>query len=206
MRIWDTIIKLILKRGHKFDDNQSPDFLIFNEEFTIRVREILKRVKVIDSSWDQTEMVSSGILSIKIHQSYRTYEWRDKKDEPIEGQLLNILTKLEQLALQKKQERIEREACHKQYEEEQAIRKAREVKVATEIREFKKLFETATRWHKSQYLRNYIQEYENYATQTNSLNEEKRKWINWAREKADWYDPFVEKEVDLLKDVDRNKI
>ena len=206
LRLWDALIKLILKRGHKISDSKDSEFLILGEEFTIRVREILKRVKVEDSNWERYEKAGSGILSVKVHKDFRTYEWRNSKKKSIETQLLDIVLKLEDLARKEKQDRIERRKWRKKFEEEQAIKKEREERVATEISNFKKLFETASRWHKSQYLRNYIKEFETYAINTSSLNIEKRDWIEWAREKADWYDPFVEKEVDLLKDIDRESL
>lgn len=204
LRLWDALIKLILKRGHKTSDSKNSEFLILGEEFSIRVREILKRVKVEDSSWERYEKVGSGILSIKIHKDYRTYEWRNSKKKSIETQLLDIVLKLEDLARKEKQDRIERKERRRIFEEEQAIKKEREEMIATEISNFKKLFETASRWHKSQYLRNYIKEFEKHAINTNSLNEYKQNWIEWAMEKADWYDPFIEKEVDLLKDINRD--
>lgn len=205
LRIWDTLIKLILQRGHEISNEKKSEFLIYDEKFQIRVREILKKVKVNDSSWERYEMVGSGILSVKIEGTYPVKEWRDQNIKTLEEQLLSILAKLELLSEKKKQFKIEREAWHREYEEEQAKKKDREEKVAEELNKFKQLFETATRWHKSQYLRNYIKEFEEYAIQSGSLNEDKQKWIEWAREKANWYDPFVESEVDLLKDINRDK-
>jgi hypothetical protein len=41
-------------------------------------------------------------------------------------------------------------------------------------------------------------------THTNS--EELKNWLNWARKKADWYDPFTEAEDQLLCDADRNSL
>ena len=38
------------------------------------------------------------------------------------------------------------------------------------------------------------------------LHSEKKEWINWAKEKADWYDPFVEKDLELLKNIDRDTL
>ncbi len=35
------------------------------------------------------------------------------------------------------------------------------------------------------------------------MDDQKRRWFIWADEKADWYVPFIEKEVKLLKDIDR---
>jgi hypothetical protein len=30
--------------------------------------------------------------------------------------------------------------------------------------------------------------------------------LEWAREKANWYDPFIEAEDDILQNVDREKL
>ncbi|WP_223267241.1 hypothetical protein [Polaribacter sp. IC073] len=62
-----------------------------------------------------------------------------------------------------------------------------------ELSKFESLFLTATRWHKSQYIRNYIQEFEAFIIKSNNLNTKEKEWIDWAKEKADWYDPFIEK-------------
>jgi len=65
---------------------------------------------------------------------------------------------------------------------------------------------TSTRLHKAQYIRSYIEQFEQHAYKTNTLNDEKKEWLEWAREKADWYDPFIEKEVKLLEDLDRDTV
>lgn len=31
-------------------------------------------------------------------------------------------------------------------------------------------------------------------------------WVKWALGKADWYDPLIESEDELLKDVDRETL
>jgi len=82
-------------------------------------------------------MVGSGVLSVKIEDTYPVKEWRDQKTKTLEDQLLSILAKLELLSEKKKQNRIEREAWHKKYEEEEVIKKVREEKVDTEISRFK---------------------------------------------------------------------
>lgn len=206
LRVWNTLIKIILQRGHKISKNKNSEFLIDEEEFTIRVREILKRVKVEDPSWERYEMVGSDIMSIKIGYGYEAKEWRDQKDKKLEDQILNIIAKLEHLAYKKRIKRIERQERWRKIEEEEAIVKAREEKVTNELNNFKQLFETAGRWHRSQYLRNYINEFERHNAKSNSLDSYKRDWIAWAKEKADWYDPFIEKEVDLLSEIDRETL
>ncbi|MBI6117944.1 hypothetical protein [Salegentibacter maritimus] len=206
LRLWNTLIKIILQRGHKISENKNSEFLIDEEKFTLRVREILKRVKVEDSRWERFEMVGSGIMSIKIGHGYGAKEWRDQKDKKLEVQILNIIAKLEHLAYKERTKRIERQEIWEKIEEEEAIKKAREEKVTTELNNFKHLFDTAGRWHRSQYLRNYINEFERHAVESNSLDSHKRDWIAWAKEKADWYDPFIEKEVDLLSEIDRETL
>ena len=31
-------------------------------------------------------------------------------------------------------------------------------------------------------------------------------WLNWARKKADWYDPFVESNDELLSEANKEKL
>ena len=44
------------------------------------------------------------------------------------------------------------------------------------------------------------------AIANNTISEKLKKWIIWARKKADWYDPFIETEDKLLKNVDRESL
>jgi len=52
-------------------------------------------------------------------------------------------------------------------------------------------------------IRAYIQSKEDAARKNNTLNDDLRNWIEWARKKADWYDPHVEAYDDLLNEVSR---
>lgn len=36
-----------------------------------------------------------------------------------------------------------------------------------------------------------------------TISEAQRNWLEWARQKADWYDPFTEREDALLCAVDK---
>ena len=57
-------------------------------------------------------------------------------------------------------------------------------------------------------IRNYIAIVE----ASNSLSPETKEWIEWAKAKADWYDPTVAKEDDLFgnreheKDAEKKKL
>lgn len=64
----------------------------------------------------------------------------------------------------------------------------------------------AARWHKAVNLRNYIDTVEQNAINSGSLSEELQEWLTWARKKADWYDPFIELQDELLSEVDRENL
>lgn len=60
--------------------------------------------------------------------------------------------------------------------------------------------------HKTKNLRNYISEVEAKAIAGNALTEETKTWLIWARKKADWYDPFIEAEDELLNNADKETL
>ena len=64
----------------------------------------------------------------------------------------------------------------------------------------------AARWHEAVNLRNHIKEVEARAKVENVNNEELKSWLEWAKRKADRYDPFTETEDELLHDIDRETL
>jgi hypothetical protein len=48
--------------------------------------------------------------------------------------------------------------------------------------------------------------FEEYALKSNTLDREKEEWLKWAKEKSDRYDLFLEKEVKLLKELNRETL
>ena len=203
----DTLIKLIKKRGHKIKIERGTFIVINDEELKVRLKEFTKRVKIEESnsSWDRYEFIPSGALSFRI-EGYQEKIWRDGKTGRIEDKLSTILATLELRAKKQKEERIEHELQNKLYQEQLAKEKAYKVLKEKELENFNNLFQSATRWHKSQYIRNYINEFKEHSIKTNTLDDAKKEWINWAIEKADWYDPFIDKDVELLEDIDKNTL
>ena len=66
------------------------------------------------------------------------------------------------------------------------------------------MINSSGRWHKSEQLRNYLDTYENNMRERGLLSADIIKKIMWARKKADWYDPFIESEDEVFKDLDRD--
>jgi len=208
LRIMDKIIKLLKLRGHNVIVKENTTYAVVKgEEIKIRLREKLKKVvtKHEKYSWNNTEYITSDILSFKIDE-YPEKEFNDSSNQMLEEQLPKILTKLELVSEKLKKDREERENWQREYrkklEAEEAIKKRK----ITEIENFKKLLRESERCKKAVDLRNYIKQIENNAIRDNNLSEELINWINWANNKADWYDPITRKTDELLNENDINDI
>lgn len=207
LRFMDFLIKLLEKRGHVVKVNGRTEVIIKEQKYNLRLTEKNKRFKrETNYSWNSYDLEPTGLLSLKVDRTYPIKEWSDTKTKALEYKLLDIIAWLEVRAEQDIKQAIETELWHKKYEEERRKEKELQKLKYDELANFEGLFTKATRWHKSQYLRNYIKEFEQYTKNTNTLDAKKEKWIQWAKEKADWYDPFIEKEVDLLNDIDRDTL
>lgn len=41
---------------------------------------------------------------------------------------------------------------------------------------------------------------------SNDFSDEQQNWLAWARKKADWYDPFIGEDHELISEIDRDKL
>lgn len=207
LRFMDTLVKVLEKRGYQVKANNKTEVVIKEQTYSLRLTEKNRRVKrETNHSWDSYDFEPTGNMCLKIDRSYPIKEWSDSKSKFLEERLVDILAWLELRAKRDEQEAIEWAIRHKQYQEQRKREEELQKLKDKELAMFESLFHTATRWHKSQYLRNYIKEFEQYAIKSNTLDLDKEKWIKWAKEKADWFDPFIEKEVELLKGIDRDTL
>ena len=208
----NSFIGVAKKRGHTIafgnDVYHYGDGTYINingEPLKIRVREILKRVPDPNDP-NYTKLTPTGILTFRTGEYSTDKMWRDTEEKLIEEQLLSIFIYLEIKAKKEKEERINRDIQCKKWEEErkqeEELRKRRE----TELLHFKELLETATRWHKAEYLRKFISAIEEKGYGLDFHDDSIKNPLQWARDKADWYDPLVEKEDELLKDVNRDTL
>ncbi|SEG52410.1 hypothetical protein, partial [Flavobacterium urumqiense] len=208
LRIMDKMIKLLKQRGHNVIVKENTTYAVVKgEQIKIRLKEKIKRVITKDEkySWNNTDYVPTGILSFKIDE-YPEKEFNDTINLTLEEQLPKILTKLELVSEQLKKRREDIENRQREYriikEAEEAIKKRK----STEIENFKKLLDESERCKKAVDMRNYIKQIENNAIKDNNLSEKLTNWINWANNKADWYDPITRKEDELLNENNINDI
>ncbi|WP_338359211.1 hypothetical protein [Yeosuana marina] len=211
----NALILLLKRRGHNVEvrtneyltSDNGTKAIINGEAFEICVRENRKRVQVKSeySNWMNTKYVPTGVLTLRIEELYN-HQWADSKTKKLEDKLPNILAYLELRAKKEIEERKRSEKWHKEYQEK--LKKEKELKdrIDNELATFKAVINNSSRWQKSMDLRNYIKVVEKDAIENNKLNEELKAWLKWIKDKADWYDPLIEKEDELFEGIDRDSI
>lgn len=199
------LIILIEEKGYTLDVNNRETFVAKGQDkIRIRFREIQKRIKKNQSSYSYTRPVPSGIVSFKMEMNYAEKEWRDTKSKTLEAFLPEIILSIEVSLKDKKERRISNELQLKEYRLSQKNKELIKKKELKELKEFKSLINSSGRWYKSQNLRNYLDTFEHKSIESNTLSETKKEWLHWARQKADWYDPFIESDDDVFRDIDRD--
>jgi len=208
LKIMDTLVKALKARNHTFKPADFySDACIKEQMIEISLREKTSRIKKeTQNGWgNMYDYKENGLLIIKIDKSYRCKEFIDGK-LPLEKQLSLIIASLEILAIK---ELEWKEECRIRREEEERKKKLRlefEKRQDEDLKAFRETLNKAERWHKAKNLRNYINEVESKAIACNNLTEETQTWLTWARKKAEWYDPFIESNDELLNEINKETL
>lgn len=202
---WDTLIKCLRSRGHDvFIRYHETRAVLGDFDFKILLRERTKREPFKDGNYERTRHISTGILYFQVY-NYPSREWKDGKLS-LGEQISRIIAHLELAAKEKAEIRLINQRLENERKEKEKIQREFEMRQEEDLSEFKKILDKAERWHKTVNLRNYINELELKALNSQAFTTELKSWLEWARKKADWYDPFIEAEDELLKKVDRKTL
>jgi hypothetical protein len=207
LKLMDTLLKLFEKRGYTVVVSNYTKITVNGQSYGIRLAERYKRVKHENAyGREESEMVATGLLCLKLDTYVTIKEWLDTKAKPLEDKLLEILAWIELKA--KKDNEPYLEAPIWQENDEKIIFQDISLKNQNELEleKFKDLLAMATRWQKAQYLRSFIKELESKNLKLPIKFERLEDGIEWAKEKADWYDPLIEQEDDLLQNIDRDTL
>ena len=171
------------------------------QEIEIDMREVMKITKVkkeYGSSLNkiteyERKLIPTGVLRLEIKNYWNNGTTRivkDNKKQKLEDQLNLFIICIYRVINYD----INR---HRKWEEENRIQvekeKARNLILKQKKLEKEKtehLFQMAEQWHKTELVRNFIIELENKLINENTLTDEKKDWIKWAKEKADALDPL----------------
>jgi hypothetical protein len=200
----DGLIKLLQARGHKIKVDAEGSYAVVNEEqIKISFKEQLKKVMVnIIPNWPSREYHANGILSFRIE---KVRHWTDEKS-PLDKQLAQILAQLEIESIVLKERKLRWQRQHEEWQEKERIQQKIIQQKEKEVSNFKNLLHEANRWHQTTLIRNYINGIEAEALKNNTYTNELQNWLDWARKKADWYDPQINMEDVLFKDIDKETL
>ncbi len=119
---------------------------------------------------------------------------RETDKVKLEDKLGDIIIKLYEQSEEVKVERLAREERERKYqEEEERKEKIRNAK-KNEAQKVKELLNLAEDYRIAYEIRNYI----NAISSQDNLSNEMKDWIKWASKKADWFDPIIDKEDEIL--------
>ena len=205
LRLFDAIIRILRFKFYDIIVRGVATYVIVEGvNIEIAIREKLRIEKTVDkNSWNTNKYFPTGRLIIKVNQSYCAKEFIDG-EKSLEEKLPLIIAEIEYLGQKGKQRRIESAIFRKQYEEKLQLEKDLKDRKDKELNTFKNLLNESKTWHKSVILDNYIKEREKRAIETNTLTDDLKTWLSWAKQKADWYNPFIKKEDEFLNEQDRH--
>lgn len=126
---------------------------------------------------------------------------RDSESEKIEDRLGDILIKLYETSEDERFARERQEEIQRKQREEERIKEERRKLKNQEIQMTRALLNQAEDYKIACELRKYITAVE----ERSDGSVEVHKWIEWAKQKANWYDPTLNHEDDILGKRDHSK-
>jgi hypothetical protein len=201
----DALVKILGKRGHTVQVDHRTDVVIGTQRIEISLYE--KTSRVINQGPGNSvssQFVPNGKLCLKA-ETWKRKEWSDGR-QSIEQQLPLILQRLEEEAEKLRLEQIAAEERRIEQARQEVLRKERHAREDRELKALWKLMSQAKRWEQMKMLRNYIQDMERLSRESDTLDQKKLEWIEWARQKADWFDPSIDREDNLLSHVDKHTL
>jgi hypothetical protein len=132
----------------------------------------------------------NGKLTIKIdYQSFKDTE-KIKLEDMLDKMLIAVFESLES----ERKSREAREKAERLRQEEERKKEEIRQRKNLEIEKVKELVNESEDYVISNQIRQYIQAVIN----NGNLNEDTIEWANWAKEKADWFDPSIRREDEYL--------
>jgi hypothetical protein len=204
LNFYNNFILRLEEKGFKITKDRGYCQLVMNnEEISFYVREQTKRVKKsnIKNSWELYDYIPCGTLVFKT-KMYGTREFRDTSVK-IEDKIDEIIEYYESKTLEEKNWKIKVGRNQRKKEIIRWFDLRKQKKVKEELLEIKDLFENSKKYKTSCEIRNYINEIERNKEEK-YVNQ--KEWIEWSRNIVDWYDPTIEKEIQILSDVNRDSL
>lgn len=223
LRIFSTIWKAAEAKGYHLKINVdkgsyytscSTFIVVRNHEIHVGLREINKQVLKEDGTRDYSKVTGSGRLKFICGQGNEWHNWnlrcaaQDTQYTHLEEKIEQIIDVLENIADERdraEEERKQAEERQKQEEERKRLEaeKQAQIEKRREIERdlVRELIINVDRSRTATMIREYITKYE--AEMVGNMEEkELQKRLKWMREKADYIDPFINREDEWLTEED----
>jgi len=224
--ILDTLTHVMEPLGCTLNDDLK--FIIRNEIVSIQFSEAKDEIKHINTKEENFQLlkyeedrkrnsyaskpkirkydhVYNGRLSITVHNT-RTY--RDCKSYQIEERLGDVLIQMYETADVLRKERVAREEAVCRRKEEERLKEERRKLYNAEVERTVTLNNLAEDYDRASKIRSYVLAVEAIGNK----DEKTLNWIEWARNKADWYDPTIARNDEFLgkriheKDIEEKEL
>ena len=217
-RILDALVKGMKQLGYSVNEDMSfqiqgerVDFYIYEKqsyfEHIITPEDIKKLEKykkdIKRNRWAEKPFIPTEdyLFNGKMLFNTKKYSYVQDKDETfIEEHLFDMFMQLMQQSEIVKRERLAKEEMERKRSEERRLRELPITTYNDEIDKLKDLINRANDFDLAMKIRTYVNYIPNQYT-----NPKSRKYVTWARGKADWYDPTVNKKDAILGRRNHNR-
>lgn len=207
LRIANVLVRALEKRGYSLVPGEHhPDVQMFGVCLSLSIFEATKRSDYVPSDaeraakargewayWPRCRYTPSGRLEIRSGGGYGG-SVKDGTHQVVEDQLNKLIIWMAKRALSILQFR---EECARAEELRQAQRREALAQKAIQDAEKEKLDalkSAALRWHQAQTIRAYLMALEqDVQSSGHGLKVDQQEYLTWARAKADWLDPLVQR-------------
>ena len=219
LRIFSTIIRVLERRGHQVvvkDDNNT--YVIVNEEeIPIQLYEKTKQIPNTETTYSKFIIVPSGRLKFVIPRKRLFHDTpiciEDTPTIKLEEKIIDIVAKIEIEAISIKEDREKLEGVRRQREEErkrkeleEQKKREKEEKREKERKQLKAAFISAECYSWANILRAYVEKYESFLKEKETINDEDKEKLHWLKRKIKWLDPFIEYDDELLTEKDKQTL
>ncbi len=219
LRIFSTIIRVLELRGHQIvaKDINNTVVIVNEEEIPIQLYEKTKQIPNTETNYSKYITVPSGRLKFVIPRKRLFHDTpiyiEDTPSIKMEERIINIIAKIEIEAISIKEDREKLETLRRQQEDERKRReleeqKKREIeeKREKERKQLKAAFISAECYSWANILRAYVEKYESFLNEKETINDEDKEKLHWLKSKIKWLDPFIEYDDELLTENDKQTL
>jgi hypothetical protein len=206
LRLYDNLIKNCKTLNYSFVADGKNTKIKCNENnsdyVNIFIREKCNAIdQVSKNGWKTRSITPNGKLCVKIGH-YSPLEFLDSRKSTLEEQIPNMLAKIDSSIQERKNWRIQSEIKRIEKERQVEIGRKLHLRMEDELSRFVDFYNQAHRWKKYLVLKEYYEMIESESKESGKYEE----WLEWAKEKLDWYNPKVNKKDILLDKVDKDTL